>query len=493
MEENATNKDTLKSSFLYVGLQIATILFSFLRNKILALFTGVAGMGLLALYSAPINLLATVVNFGLPFSAVREIAKAKAEENENIVFLTIRAFLLTLCVFGLLAVTAGCIFHKNVLEHYLNDGNLLVVFVIGVVAVLNVFADGLKSILQALRLRRRLAVASLFGLVLSMFVSIPLIILFRDDGILYSLLSGSLVLMLSMLCFAREHIHRSRDFTYKSTWKTSRHLVSSGFKFSVSQQLGALSKLGLIAFLNRDAGVEFVGYYSVASVFILTYFGMIISSLTTDFYPKMVASFSNGSNQVVQVINNQFKSSFLIVFPILVVFANTTEIVIRLTLTSDFLIIETYLLIALLGVYIQILNSVLGLVSFAAGKKNFFLFFEGFLMNFSFFVLSILGYLWKELEGIAFFFVIYQCIYFASVSIWLNRYMKFKIERIFFKEFSILGLFLIVLSFLKYTELKSLGFKWSYLLSVSLLTYCVYKLNKIYNIRSFLVSKIIRR
>lgn len=447
-------------------------------------------MGLLALYSAPINLLASVVNFGLPFSAVREIAKAKAEENENVVFLTIRAFLLTLSVFGLLAITAGGIFHKNVIEHYINDGNLLVVLVIGVVAVLNVFADGLKSILQALRLRRRLAMANLFGLVLSMFVSIPLIIVFKADGILYSLLSGSLVLMLSMLWFAQEHIHRSRDFTYKSTWKTSRHLVSSGFKFSVSQQLGALSKLGLIAFLNQEAGVEFVGYYSVASVFILTYFGMIISSLTTDFYPKMVASFSNGSNQVVQVINNQLKSSFLIVFPLLVVFVNTTEIVIRLTLTSDFLKIETYLIIAVVGVYLQILNSVLGLVSFAAGKKDFFLLYEGVLMNLCFLILSILGYMWKGLEGMAIFFVIYQVVYLIGILTWLHTYMNLSMDKSQMKEFGFFGALLCFLCVLIYGHVQFMGFAFSWLLSFVLLLWSMYKLNLVYDFKSVLLKRL---
>ena len=65
----------LKYTSLFGGVQGLNILISLVRNKIVALFLGPEGMGLVSLFQTTVNFISQSTNLGVSFSAVRNVSE----------------------------------------------------------------------------------------------------------------------------------------------------------------------------------------------------------------------------------------------------------------------------------------------------------------------------------------------------------------------------------------------------------------------------------
>lgn len=483
---NQEDKDSLKTSFIYASMQIFTVAGSLIRNKVLAYFTGAVGMGLFALYNAPINFLSILVNFGLPFSAVYEITKAVQEDDGQRKYNVIKSLFFTLIAFSIFMILLLFIFSNKISNSYFKNEGWYAIFYVGLVVIFNVLTDAIKSILQALRLKKLLIKSSIFSLIITLVVSMPIVILYNYSGILPSIVIGSLTALLCMWFLSKSELGIYHKNIHKDITKTSKTLISAGFKYTLSQQIGALSKLILVGFLSKFGGMQVLGYYSIAASFTIGIFGTIIISLTTDYYPRMITAINNGLETAKPIIHEHLRVSLLIVLPMIIVFVNNVSFIVEVTLSRDFLVIVKFLQIAMLGVFFQIFNAPLGLVLLAAGKKNFNLLFEGLAMNFLFLGLSIIGYLYNGLEGMAVFYNIYQIIYSILIMYFLVHYFDLRINNSTLSQYAGFGILIfgiIVFSILKY---NIMGIKISWAISILALFWCTYNLNKIYKLSSIL-------
>lgn len=479
---NQKEKDSLKASFIYASLQIFTVVSSLIRNKILAYYTGAVGMGMFALYNAPINFLSILVNFGLPFSSVYEISKVLVEDDDQKKYNVIKSLFLTLLVFGLVVLLLLLLFSEKISTYYFKNESWYVIFYIGLVVILNVFTDAIKSTLQALRFKKLLIKSSIVSLIVTLLATLPIVILFKKEGILLSIVIGSFTALFCMFFFSWSVLGISRKNKKEEILKTSKSLIFAGFKFTISQQIGAISKLILVGFLSNYASMQFLGYYSIAVSFTIGIFGAIIISLTTDYYPRMIVAINDGTETSKTLIHEHLRVSLLIVVPMIIIFLNNVGLIVELTLSRDFLVIVRFLQIAMLGVFFQVFNAPLGLVLLAAGKRNFTLLFEGVVMNSLFLGLSIIGYLYNGLEGMAVFYDIYQITYSILIMSFLVRYIGISINKsilFLYAGFGILIFGIIIFSIIDY---NLMGIKISWLLSILALFWCTYDFNKIYKL-----------
>ncbi|MBO5663733.1 MAG: oligosaccharide flippase family protein, partial [Bacteroidales bacterium] len=78
----AKAKDTygkiLKSTGIFGGSQVFNILIGVLRTKVVSVLLGPNGLGLMSLYPSVVDMLRSVSDLGLSFSAVRDISSAHA-------------------------------------------------------------------------------------------------------------------------------------------------------------------------------------------------------------------------------------------------------------------------------------------------------------------------------------------------------------------------------------------------------------------------------
>lgn len=80
-EEKSDYNHVIKYTGLFGGVQGITLMASIIRNKLVAVLLGPAGVGLISLYNTVITLLNNATNLGISFSAVRNVSEISQEKD----------------------------------------------------------------------------------------------------------------------------------------------------------------------------------------------------------------------------------------------------------------------------------------------------------------------------------------------------------------------------------------------------------------------------
>ena len=90
-KEQEGYQTAFKATALFGGVQVINILVSILKSKIVALWLGTTGFGIMSLFNSATSLIYSITNLGLQDSAVRDIAYAKGQNNLSSVARTVKA------------------------------------------------------------------------------------------------------------------------------------------------------------------------------------------------------------------------------------------------------------------------------------------------------------------------------------------------------------------------------------------------------------------
>ena len=81
-DSQSSYRQIFKSTSLFGGMQVITILISIVRTKFVVVLLGTAGVGTLGLFNAPMGLIASLTGLGISYSAIRDISKAAGTGDE---------------------------------------------------------------------------------------------------------------------------------------------------------------------------------------------------------------------------------------------------------------------------------------------------------------------------------------------------------------------------------------------------------------------------
>ncbi|MDE6120316.1 MAG: hypothetical protein K2F63_00850 [Muribaculaceae bacterium] len=92
----------LKALGIFGGVQAISILCSIVRTKLVALWLGPVGVGLISIFSQTTELFASTTQLNLRQSAVRDIASSRSDSQSEHTVGTVRVLSLTLGLLGML-------------------------------------------------------------------------------------------------------------------------------------------------------------------------------------------------------------------------------------------------------------------------------------------------------------------------------------------------------------------------------------------------------
>lgn len=101
---NLSGKKTLRSFSIILMSQLATIFVGLIRTKIVAIFWGPLGVGVIGILQTAIELLYSIITCGIATSAIREIAVIHIWEDKKYVIQVFKYLSVILGVIGLLIV-----------------------------------------------------------------------------------------------------------------------------------------------------------------------------------------------------------------------------------------------------------------------------------------------------------------------------------------------------------------------------------------------------
>lgn len=365
----------LKYTGLFGGVQGVSILVGIIRNKLCAVILGPVGLGLITLFTSTVTFVSSVSNLGLSFSAVRHISelfesgdKAKLDYYIRVVRLW---SLLTALAGMLLCMLLGPLL--NAFTFSWGDHTLHFVLLSPIVA-LTAITGGETAILKGTRRLRSLALISVYTVLSSLFLTVPIYYFFGQPGIVPSLLVTALVVMLITISYSF-HLYPLRTLFSKGVLCGGIDMVKLGVSFLLAGILGSGAELLIRSYMNYVSSLDTIGLYSAGYLIVFTYASMVFTAMETDYFPRL-SSVNHDVDEVNKTVNRQIEVSLLIISPMLVCFVVTLPILLPLLYSGKFAPVVAMAQVATFSMFFRAMALPISYTTLAKGDSLAYLILE---------------------------------------------------------------------------------------------------------------------
>ncbi len=428
----------VKATGLFGGVQVINILCSLVKTKLIAVWLGAEGVGLIGLYNTTVDMMTSLTGLGLRNSSVRDITHAVKSGDERKIQetkLVVRRWSWFVGLLGsvVLLTLAPCLSRWT----FGNDKYMWGFVILSCTMLLKALTDGEQAILQGSKRLKKLARCSVWGAVAGTVFSLPLYYFFGLDGIVPSLVLYAVSLWTAtFLSRDKEPMRSVESLSYKETWLKGRTMASLGIFMTVSGFVTTLFSYLFITYLNYRGGTADVGYYQAGYTLVTRYVGLIFTAMGMEYYPRLSAV-SEDKETLSKYVSQQAEISLLILAPLVCIFLICREWIIHLLYTSQFVIIEGYLSWAILGTLFKAVSWSLGFILLAKGVGKLFLITE-ILSNLTLFALNLGGYHFLGLTGIGISYMAGYFIYMTGMYILCRMKYGIRFNRSFRSVFIII-------------------------------------------------------
>lgn len=387
-----------KAAALFGGVQIVSILCSVIRTKLIAVWLGSAGIGIIGLYNTAIETISAFTGLGIRSSSVREISEAEStcqpQELSRIVTVVRRWSWMV----GLLGATVMMGLAPLLSQWTFGDSNHIWGFVVlSCTLLFNALLSGEQAILQGTRQLKALARCSVYGAIAALIASVPLYYIWKLDGIVPSLIIYAAVTCIVTL-FYRDKKISPANLSTRQTLRQGRNMITLGVFMTISSFITTLFSYIFSAYLNHRSGESAVGYYQAGFTLMNKYVGLIFTAMAMEYYPRL-SGIRNDTNLMSRNIGQQSEMMLLMLAPIITLFIVLHPLMVRILYTSDFYVINDYLLCAIQGMPFKAVSWSIGFVLLARGNGKLYLITE-FLSDAFTFAFNLIGYEYWGLGGV---------------------------------------------------------------------------------------------
>lgn len=439
-EDRNSYGSIVKSISLFGGVKVFQILVSIIRTKIIALLIGANGMGIYSLYMSLTDIVSTITGCGIQTSAVRDVSKAYSNKDEDKINKTVtcvRKLVLITGSIGTLFVFFFSTFLSNLVfdcPYYSNS-----IKIVSVILLFNQINVGQTVLIQSTFRYKDLARSSLFGNICVLIISFPIYYFLRERGIVFSIITASVVTLLFSTYYSRQIPYKRVSLTIKDFWSKSKTIIQVGAVLAVSGLMSRLSGFIINLFLSRVGSLEIVGLYSSGYNLINSYVFIIFSAMTTDYVPRL-SLVSDDNQKLSDLVNRQAILLVTLITPLLIGMCVFVKQVMLLLYSEEFLAACTFMQFTLFGMFFRAISWSMSYAFVAKGGSKMFLINE-MLICFISVGLKIIGYYFYGLEGIGIAFILTYVWYTIQLYLFLHKKTEFS----FTMEFMKIGLIMLPL------------------------------------------------
>lgn len=424
---SSISRMAMKAMGLFGGVQIAGILCSIIRTKLVAMWIGPVGVGLFGLFNNALEMISTGTNLGIRSSSVRDISQALAGRNPDLVarmvnvvrkwsmWLGLAGALITLTLAPLLSqVTFG-------------DTTHIWGFVaLSVAVLLQALTNGEYAVLQGTARLKRLASVTLWGTIVGLAISIPLFYWLRERSILPSILAYAAALAVFAWLF------RNRDYppvsmSRQETFNMGKGFVQLGIFMTLGNFASILASYAFNAWLNVNAGTEAVGFYQAGYTLINKYTGLILTALGMEYYPRL-AKVADSRLRLRAFVSQEINLAIAVMAPVVALFILLRELVVWILYTPEFNVIFTFVSWGMIGTVFRTLSWCLAFTILAKGDGKTYLWTEvaSAVINL---VLNIVFYRWWGLTGLGVAFLVSYVLYTLIIAVVYFKVYRLEVTR----------------------------------------------------------------
>lgn len=369
-------RQILKSTALIGGSSVVNIGFGIVRTKAMALFLGPAGVGLMGMYGSIADLTFSLAGMGIQSSGVRQIAEAVGSgERDRIartaVVLRRVTLLLGLAGAGLLIALSKPIARFTFGGHQGTAGVVL----LSLAVFLRLVSGGQVAFIQGMRRIADIARMNVLAALAGTVISIPLIYMFKERGVVPSLIAVAAVTTLSSWWYSRKITIAKPPMAASEVMREAGSLLKLGVAFMASGFLTMGAAYAVRMIVLRGAGFEAAGLYQSAWALGGLYVAFILQAMGSDFYPRLTAVADNNT-ECNRLVNEQAQISFLLAGPGVIATLTLAPMVIALFYSAKFYPAVAILRWVSLGMTLRVVSWPMGFIVLAKGRQQIFFWTE---------------------------------------------------------------------------------------------------------------------
>lgn len=342
------------------------------RTKLIAIFIGTAGVGLLGLYSNAMELLSTLVQLGLRTTAVRDLSSAPAGSKLGLLaiirrynaLLAVAGVLLTLLLAPLLSfITFG------------DTSRTWAFLALSIMVGASTIVAGRGAELQAERRLRALARASLWATVISLLLAAPMIIWWGISAIVPLLLTYSVVACVAYLVATRRsgRLPTVDPAEFRVRVKSMARL---GFFLTVSGCASWLAGYTVLSVLNHIGGSEAMGLYQAGYTLTVRYVGVVFTALSLEYFPRLATSLTAGRHRGQVMLRHETLLSVAVVVALVSIMIMLAPRIVMVLYSDDFIGVVPMILLGAPGVVMRAVSWSMAYVIVAGGRGKLFMLTE---------------------------------------------------------------------------------------------------------------------
>ncbi len=435
-EAQSSYRQIMKATSLFGGVQVFTILISIIRSKLIAVLLGPAGMGISGLLTATTGLIASLTNFGLSTSAIKDISEANNTADQIRISTVATIIRRLVWITGLLGTIITLIFSPWLSQITFGNSEYTFAFIwLSITLLLNQVSVGQTVLLRGMRKLKYMAQSSVIGSALGLITTIPLYYFYGNNGIVPGIIISSIVTLILTWLYSKKLEIPPIYVSKARTIAEGKEMLKMGFMISLSGLITLGASYVLRIYISNTGGVNDVGLYNAGFAIINTYVGLIFTAMGTDFYPRLAAVAKN-NNLCKITINQQAEISILILAPIIVAFIVFANWAVILLYSNKFTPINDMILWACLGMLFKAASWTIAFLFLAKGESKIY-FWNELIANIYSLIFNIICYKYLGLMGLGISFIITYFLYLIQVYYINNKKYSFNFSKHFIKIFTI--------------------------------------------------------
>lgn len=429
-----TSKDSnsyrhiLKYTGVFGSVQGLSIFIGLVRNKLVAVLLGPAGMGMASIFNSTINFVAQLSNLGLSFSAVRNISEAyesgdrqRIDHNIRI----IRSWSLVTAVIGTLICAA---FGSLLSDFTFSWGDHTIHFIVLAPAVgMAAITGGETAILKGTRRLGALATIQVYTVVATLIITAPLLYFFGHSGVVPMIVLTACASMLMTIIYSYRYYRPTLAMSHISLTTEVRQMLRLGIAYSVAGIMTAGIDFFIRSFLSNETSLDVVGLYNCGYAITVSYGSLLFSALGSDFYPRLSAV-NTDREACNAIINKQAEVLLLIISPLLVLFSIGLPLIISLLFSREFMPVIGMVQVCIPALYLRAIRLPVAFLTLAKGDSRNYMYLE-ICSDIVTVVSVIAGYSLGGLTGIGFGLLVTELINIIVINIFAHYRYGYRSSR----------------------------------------------------------------
>lgn len=363
----------LKALGMFGGIEAIKIACSVVRTKLVAVWIGAAGVGVISLYNATLDMIKNIALLSLRQSGVPPIASAG---NDTVLQAHIARSIERLAVIlGLVSTIAVAALSPWL--SMLTFGSYDYAWGFAVLAptmLVTAVGEARATILQGLGRLGSMARASFYAVLASTLVAIPLFYFFRMAAIVPVLVVFPVFTSLFLVLYPT--VKTGPRLPAQLFRTTAIKLIKVGSHLTVGLSLGYIADYILRAWLSNHDGVDTVGVFQAGNTIIKSYIGIFFTAIMVEFFPRISATVSR-RNRTAVIVSHEISLTLWILMPVVVVFICFGDLIVRILYSNDFLAVVPYISVAITATFFRAVSYCFSYVIVARGDGLMYIFTEG--------------------------------------------------------------------------------------------------------------------